>query len=59
MFEFLFPYEMKFDVQNVLEEIRAYNQTTRETITSMGLDNLVGDLQVTMDQEILKALDIT
>jgi len=44
MFEFLFPYEMKFDVQNVLEEIRAYNQTARETITSMGLDNLVGDL---------------
>ena len=59
MFEFLFPYEMKFDVQNVLEEIRAYNQTTRETITSMGLDDLVGNLQITVDQEILKALDIT
>ena len=58
MLEFLFPYEMQFGVQSLLEEVRAYNQTTRQNIAAMGLDTLEGYLQLTTDRNILKAIDI-
>jgi hypothetical protein len=59
MLEFLFPYEMLFGIQGLLEEVRAYNQTTRQNIARMGLDTLEGYLQITTDRDILKALDIS
>ena len=59
MLEFLYPYEMQFGIQSLLEEVRAYNQTTRQNIAAMGLDSLQGYLQLTTDPDILKSIDIT
>ena len=57
VFEFLYPYEMKFDVQNILEELRSYNQSSREWVKQSGLDEFSATLQLVSDPLILDKID--
>ena len=57
MFEFIYPYEMKFDVQNILEELRSYNQSSREWVKQSGLDQISANVQLVSDPKILDRID--
>ena len=56
VFEFLFPYGTRFDIQYLLDEIREHGQEPTLNLTTLGLDKAKGYFTLTKDPKKLEQL---